>query len=229
MSCWPWEVFQMYLWDLAIHETSNEIKCCFYFYCCKFWLWSDVLVQNYCSAKFCQHCILCLLPVLPYQCNYFDFFIITHIFKRACMDLFMSLATVAPSISTQMLIQKCLPSIMCTSFHSLFLIYELKLIAKGSLSCLAVSAPCWLMQSKNLLCIFKSATLLGAQDDCPLIAVYLCCMTTWAGWKQWKSFSEQHNMPKPVQTYPFLCFQVLCFQTFAGTNNISKRTKPVGM
>lgn len=102
----------------------------------------DVLVQSYCSAKFCQHCILCLLTVLPYRCNYFDFFIIVYIFKRACMDLFMSLAIVAPSISTQMFTQKCLPSIMCTSFHSLFLTYELKLIAKGSLSSLAVSAVC---------------------------------------------------------------------------------------
>lgn len=58
------------------------------------------------------------------------------------MDFFMSLAIVASSISTQMFTQKCLPSVMCTSFHSLFLTYELKLIAKGSLSSLAVSAVC---------------------------------------------------------------------------------------
>lgn len=63
--------------------------------------------------------------VLLYPCNYFDFFIIIHIFKDACMDLLMSLAMVAPSISTQMFIQKCQPSIMHTFFHSLFLIYEL--------------------------------------------------------------------------------------------------------
>lgn len=188
-----------------------------------------MLVQNSCSAKFCQHCIICLLTVLPYQCNYFDFFITMHIFKRTCMDLFMSLAIVAHSISTQMFIQKCLPSIMCTSFHSLFLIFELKLIAKGSLSSLAMLALYWCMQSKNLLCILKSVTLLGTQDDCPLIAVHLCCVTTCARWKQWKSFSEQHNMPKPAQTYPFCCFQALCFQTFPSTNNISKRVNPIGM
>lgn len=41
------------------------------------------------------------------------------------MDLLMSLAMVAPSISTQMFIQKFQPSVMQTFFHSLFLIYEL--------------------------------------------------------------------------------------------------------
>lgn len=114
-----------YLWDLAVHETTSEIRCCFHFFCCKFLLCRDVLVQNYCSAKFCQHCTLGLLMVLPYPCNYFDFFIIIHIFKDACMDLLTSLAIVAPSISTQMFTQKCQPRIMHTFFHSLFLIYEL--------------------------------------------------------------------------------------------------------
>jgi len=56
------------------------------------------------------------------------------------MDLFTPLVIVAPSISAQVFIQKRLPSIKCTSFHPLFLIYELKLIAKGSLPSLTVLA-----------------------------------------------------------------------------------------
>lgn len=180
-------------------------------------------MQNYCSAKFCQNCILCLLTVLPYSCNYFDFFITMHIFKRACMDFFMPLAIVAPSISTQMFIQKCLSSVMCTSFHSLFLIYELKLIAKGSLSSLAVLALCLFMQSKNLLCIFKSVRLLGTQDDSPLIAVLLCSLTTLCLLEAMKILlrAAQHAQTCPNPSIP-------CFQTFPGTNNMSKRVNQLG-
>lgn len=199
----------------------------FYFHCCKFWLWST-------GAELLQCQILPAMYSLPADraallMQLLWLFITIRIFRRACMDLFMSLVTVAPSISTQMFIQKCLPSVTCTSFHSLFLIYDLKLIAKGSLSSLAVLALCWFMQPKNLLCIFKPVTLLETQDDCPLTAAHLCPVTTCARWKQWKSFPEQHNMPEPAQTFPFLCFQALCFKTFLGTNYMSNTVKLVGM
>lgn len=160
-----------------------------------------------------------LLPELHHRWNGFGFIITVHIFKRAFMYLLMSSAIAAPSISTQMFIKKCLPSILCTSFHSLFPIYELELIVKGSSSSLAVSALCWFMQSENLLCIFKPVTLSGAQDDHHVLVTCAC-------WKQWKSSWETRGMPGPAQS---IISKHFVFRPLQAQMVIGKRVKTVGM